>query len=195
MGNALRERYWDGQAWGATRVSGDGGLPEPAPPAVPKRGIGFLGCLGLIVAAGATIAAISIAVSALTHGNASSSEVPQSNSAAQPPAEQKSAAQLHDETQVAAGWTVIESGSLYGKFADKADYTCGYGKCSYYLVYTVNGCPSALYVEASTLSGDVVVGMTDDLVSGVRAGETAAMHFQIIEDGADSVRISDVSCY
>lgn len=104
-------------------------------------------------------------------------------------------AQVQDETQKAAGWSVIESGSLYGKFAAKGDYTCAYGKCSNYLVLTMKGCPTALYVEGSTLSGGTVVGMANDLLSGVRAGETAAANLQILEDSADSVRISKVECY
>lgn len=112
--------------------------------------------------------------------------------AASPP---KSADQMQDETQIAAGWSVIESGSVYGKFADKADYSCGYVKCSYFLVLTVHGCPSGLYVEASTLGGGTVVGMTNDMLSGVRAGETAAANLQIVDPGADSVRISKVECY
>lgn len=90
---------------------------------------------------------------------------------------------------------MIESGSLYGKFASKDEYTCDYLKCSRYYVLTMEGCPTALYVEASTLAGGTVVGMTNDMLPGVSAGETAAANLTILEDGADSDGISLVECY
>lgn len=190
-------RWWTGEAWtGATAAA-------PIYPAAPRRvsigrtvaliaggvlGFGALGVVALML-----IAFVVAVNSPSTVAESQSQPQPDQPAIQQPPP--KSAAQIQDEAQEASGWTVIESGALYGKFAAKDEYTCGYISCSYYLVLSVYGCPNALYVEGSTLANGVVVGMTNDLLSGVRAGETAAAHLQILEDGADSVRVSSVDCY
>lgn len=205
-------RWWTGEAW-------TGALLPPTANAravVARKGLSTGGIIALVTGSALVLGVLGlfalVIVGSIGYA-ASNSSVASGSTSAEPPSEQtdsnagqapepqavqpppKSAAQTQDEIQKAAGWSVIESGSLYGKFAAKDDYTCGYGKCSYYLVLTVDGCPTALYVEGSTLSGGTVVGMTNDLLSGVRAGETAAAHLQIIEDSADSVRISSVDCY
>ncbi|MDU0325293.1 DUF2510 domain-containing protein [Microbacterium sp. KSW2-21] len=197
-------RWWTGEAWtGATMPR-----PQNNPPAA-RKGLSVMGVIGvtigsifgfclLMMVIGFAVAGVNGSGSTAATGGGVSSASPHAESGAQPapaapPA--KTAAEMRDESQEAAGWSVIQSGSLYGKFAAKEEYTCGYTACTYYYVLTVTGCPSALYVEGSTLSSGVVVGMTNDLLSGVRAGEIAAAHLQILEDGADSVRINTVDCY
>lgn len=198
-------RWWTGEAWtGASMARPAGPLPAK------RRGLSSLGVIAvttgsvlgfsvLLLIVGITIASLNggMGPSTATGGAMSAAPTQPGNDAQPAPAAPpiKSAAELRDESQEAAGWTTIRSGSLYGKFAPKEDYTCGYTACSYYYVLTVEGCESALYVEGSTLSSGVVVGMTNDLLSGVRAGEIAAANLPILEDSADSVRINKVDCY
>jgi hypothetical protein len=63
-------------------------------------------------------------------------------------------------------------------------------------IVTRDGCPSNLYIELTTLTdAGVVVGYTNDSVSGLRSGETAKMTFENTDENASKARLSNVSCY
>ncbi|WDH78229.1 DUF2510 domain-containing protein [Microbacterium esteraromaticum] len=100
-----------------------------------------------------------------------------------------------DTTMTDLGWSIYESGNIYFRFADKSSYTCGYTRCSYVEVMTISGCPNMLYVEASLLQGDTVVGMTNDALGQVRPEESALAHLQDFNDSADTFRLSEIACY
>lgn len=120
---------------------------------------------------------------------------PKPTKTTKPDKPRKTVAQARDEIWTADGWNVIRSGSLWGKFADKSDYTCGNYPCSYYVVRSFEGCPTALYVEANIEADGVVVGTTNDMLGGLQPNQTAAVHLEDYVGGGNSFRITDVSCY
>lgn len=74
------------------------------------------------------------------------------------------------------------------------DGECIMGGCWHMTVITKDGCPNALYVELSTLSGSTVVGFTNDSVGSVRGGERARLSFENT-DNASKARLSEITCY
>lgn len=112
-----------------------------------------------------------------------------------PPKPQKSAAQTVDDEMIADGWSVIKSGRLYGKFADKGDYTCGAYDCVGYHAVSMDGCPTALYIEANVESDGAVVGMANKLFGSTKPGQTASAVLEDYADMGDSFRVTKVECY
>lgn len=100
-----------------------------------------------------------------------------------------------DEIWKDKGFEVAEPGNLYVPAMDTSEFTCGYAPCLYYQVYTVDGCPNGLYLEASVLQGGAVVGMSNDMVSGVRPGESAVLELEAYGHDSVQFRINDLSCY
>lgn len=98
-----------------------------------------------------------------------------------------------------AGFTPCQSSdpTILCKFLKPSQFTCDYQLLGCYGMYVVPeyGCPTSLYVELDELSNGVVIGYTNDAVGGVQAGEAARMIFDIIDNGTNSVRINQVSCY
>lgn len=203
-------RYWDGQEWTSKTA-----LREPEPPAPldepsaeadqvlsrPHRHrrrvvvgsvIAVLAFMGVVATAGVLSHEADVtAVSAL-----SSTEPTRSVTSPSPTrAEAARTIGPGDAFYVSLGYSVIETGRIYVLPYDPEDFTCGSYRCMYYTVVALGGCPGGLYVEASILSGDVVVGMSNDLVGGVAAGEDARVFLEDYAGGGDAFRISEVSCY
>lgn len=196
-GGSGGSRWWNGREW-TSAVSGAGAPSQPAAPAGAPKSKGGLGCLGWVaVIVGVLVLGVTIpAIVASVAGGSSSTSTPVSPHAPAAPAEpQKTQAQLQDEAQQAQGWTVIESGSLYGKFAEKGTYSCGHYGCSNYLVASIYGCPTALYVEANVESNGTVVGTTNELLGGLQPNQIASVMLEDYRDVGDSFRISEVNCY
>lgn len=64
-------------------------------------------------------------------------------------------------------------------------------------VKTKTGCSSNLYIEGNLLSGDSVVGWTNDSLSSIAPGQTGNMRFQSYLSGYGtlSLQVTKISCY
>jgi hypothetical protein len=120
---------------------------------------------------------------------------PEAAAPAPEPQQVKTDAEYRDEAMTADGWDVYESGNLYVQFVDPADFTCGYANCTFVHVATIRGCPNSLYVEASLMSGDTVIGMTNDMLGVVGPEGTATAHLEDFAGNADGYRLTKVNCY
>lgn len=59
-----------------------------------------------------------------------------------------------------------------------------------------DGCRNNLYVELSiTDAENTVVGYTNELTGRIDAGQRAKLTFNIFEDGAVSLRPTEMNCY
>lgn len=160
----------------------------------------ILASVAVLASAGTTVIAYNMPqgqFSAFDVAETSPSPAPTAKNDAEAPAPQhvKSNAEYRDEAMTADGWTVYESGNLYVQFADPSEFTCGYANCTYVYVAAIHGCPNSLYVEASLMSGDTVIGMTNDLLGVVKPEDTAAAHLEDYAGNADSYRLTKVTCY
>jgi hypothetical protein len=90
------------------------------------------------------------------------------------------------------GFTEYSDAVAYQWVSGSCDY---FFKCSNMEVVTQYGCDSSLYVEANVMSGDVVVGYTNDTTGALAPGQRARLTFTITEDEGQSVRLSEISCY
>lgn len=106
-----------------------------------------------------------------------------------------SQAERLDETMKSQGYEPAVSGNVYIKFAGQDDYTCGYYDCIGVHVWVEDGCPSMLYVEANIMSGDTVVGMTNNSPGAVAPESPVAFVLEDVRGQGDSFRISKVTCY
>ncbi len=62
-------------------------------------------------------------------------------------------------------------------------------------VVTKDGC-STLYVELSVMDASgTAIGYTNDVLTGLAAGQRGKMTFQATDSGAQKARVSDVSCH
>lgn len=92
-----------------------------------------------------------------------------------------------------AGFNDSGDGIAY-RFIENGE--CEMFRCARVEVVALRDCPTAVYVEANTLDAQQrVVGMTNDMVSALRAGERAILDIVAIEDDARSFRLTDFSCY
>lgn len=79
--------------------------------------------------------------------------------------------------------------------ADKGSYSCSFSRCIVYFFITKKACPS-FYVEVTAYDDTGTnVGWTNDTAQGVKAGVQVKLKFDLFEDSASTVEISDVSCY
>lgn len=93
-------------------------------------------------------------------------------------------------------WDVADPGEFYFQFMDSADFTCGHFNCIGVAVFTVSGCPSGAYVEASVLDDDgVVVDYTNLRIGALAPEETGAGLLETTTDWASTFRISKANCY
>lgn len=95
---------------------------------------------------------------------------------------------------VGAKWDAIESGSLYYRDLEDSEFTCGRYNCFGIAVYSVKGCPGGVYVEASLLKDDVVVGMTNERLGALLPDETGSAVLDIRYDDVYEYRIAKVNC-
>jgi hypothetical protein len=96
-----------------------------------------------------------------------------------------------------AGFRVYEDG-LGWKFLEKTEYRCAMTTipCVGGAVYARDGCPNNLYVELSVIdSAGSAIGYTNDAVGAIGPGQTAKLTFNITEDDASDVRLTQISCY
>ena len=90
-----------------------------------------------------------------------------------------------------------EDDNVAFRFMDNGTYECEFGgRCKGVEVITRDGCPTSLYVEASILdAGGTNIGFTNDTTSGLAAGQRAKLILEFFEESADSIRITDISCF
>jgi hypothetical protein len=94
------------------------------------------------------------------------------------------------------GFTTYDSNVAYRFLTYGKEY-----KCSYYGAYcwgveliAKSGC-SSLYAELTILDkSDRNVGWTNDTANNIRANEKVVLVFDSFDDGADTGRLSKVSC-
>ena len=176
-------------------------------------GISFASCLGLLVGVFALIivavlvvGAINIGVNRPTEADAESgpplaaelaepAEPAEPIAPAQPAEPAKTASQVVDDQFIADGFQVAESGSLYFRWANDGEVTCGQWRCAGVIVQTINGCQNSLYVEASLLSGGAVVGMANDSLGVVSTHGSAVAILEDYQDIGDSFRVTKVNCH
>lgn len=207
-GDPTRKRWWTGTGWTSVTLPAYS-VQQPSverpiqePPAQPsahqapaprKRGLGCFGWLTIIVL---VFGAVSIGGTVLAGLVNSNSAAPKPYAPEKPAEPVKSASQVRDEQATADGWSVIESGSLYGKFLDEGDYTCGNYRCSYYAVHAVDGCPTSLYVEANIVNENgVAVDMTNGVLGGLGPEQSGTVLLEDFQEAGSGFRITDVSCY
>lgn len=116
---------------------------------------------------------------------------PQPKAPVKPP---KSPAQTRDSTAKARGFTVLESGNLYVKSRPLGTFTCDYGSCLEYELWSVSGCPGGAYVRADIMSNRTAIDWTNEVTPSIRAGETVRFTLTSLTPGADAFRLSEVSC-
>lgn len=98
--------------------------------------------------------------------------------------------------EVGKVFDVIESGSLYFRYLDDDEFSCGYWGCTGVQVYSVDGCPGGVYVEASVLENGVVVGRANLWTGALRADETGGGLLETTYQGSNvSFRLEEVTCH
>jgi len=94
------------------------------------------------------------------------------------------------------GFNSFDSNIAY-RFLKGSEYKCTLygGYCWGIEIVAKNGCNN-LYAELTIFdSADRNIGWTNDSATNVRAGEKVVLVFDSFEDGADTGRLSEVSCY
>lgn len=113
--------------------------------------------------------------------------------------QERKARELLDErfTSGAVGevFEVIQSGTLYFRYMGSDEFTCGYWNCVGVAVYTMDGCPGGVYLDASVLdSSGTVVGYANTQIGPLRADEQGAELLETTVDWSDSFRVETVNC-
>lgn len=198
-------RYWDGSAWTSSTA------PLPPAPAGPSTGQGrvqkrkrerrrrwpwLIG--GSVVLALAVVGTVSVAVFAGRDADVGAPVPPVRDSddrSASAPQEADKFAQEADKVLEADGWTVWESGNLYIRPAESGTYSCGPFACIAYWIGVVDGCPNALYIEASIMRDGVVIGYTNDRLGAIEAKGSGFAVLQDVSGEGDAFGVSKVSCY
>lgn len=100
-----------------------------------------------------------------------------------------------DAAMIASGpWQVVETGHVYFRFADDEEFTCGQWDCTVVVVVTKDGCPNGVYVEASVLQGETVVGLANGTIGALLAREVGTTMLEDISGSGDTFRVSKVKC-
>lgn len=83
------------------------------------------------------------------------------------------------------------------RWLNPSEFNCSYGdRCWGMLIIAKNGCPSSLYAEITILdSGGSNIGFTNDTTSGLSSGQQAKLIFEDFTPGANTARLSEISCY
>ena len=93
--------------------------------------------------------------------------------------------------------TWSEDSNVAWRWLKSNEYKCDYDRaCTGIMIITKNGCDRNLYAEVSLLDkSDVQIGYTNDTVSSALPMQKSKLIFNTYEEGADSVRVSKISCY
>lgn len=100
---------------------------------------------------------------------------------------------VDDGPDIPAGYTDAGNG-----VAIKTDHTktCSYGKCAHLSVYAYDSCPSGVYLEAAVKDDSgVIVGMANDMITSLNAGDYADAELTILEDDGTKWQMKEVTCY
>ena len=92
----------------------------------------------------------------------------------------------------------VDDASIAWRFRDKSEYSCSFSgaSCSSIEVIAKDGCTTLLYAEVSILdSSGAAIGFSNDVAGSLTRGQHAKLVFDILDDAAASVRLTDVSCY
>lgn len=94
-----------------------------------------------------------------------------------------------------AGFKDAGNGVAY-RFANEGN-TCSYRSCVFVELYAYYDCPSSVYVEGNTIdtATNTVYGMTNDTLSSLASGQRGIVELTILEDRANGVQLTDISCY
>jgi hypothetical protein len=98
-------------------------------------------------------------------------------------------------SQPGQDWSVIESGSLYYRYLEYEEFSCDRYDCVGVAVYSYEGCPGGVYIEAAIESSGIVVGRTNEVIGALLPEQVGATILEDYQDMGDSFRISDVNCY
>lgn len=201
--DASLERFWNGEGWTQetrTIVHTDGSddnttaeEPTVAKPDGRRRVLFALGALAVLT----IIAAVAIPRGQADTPETNTSSTSTETAAAQPKnsTPKLTQAEKDDNFWEGLGYKIAVSGNVYIKAAESGQYTCGRYNCLAYFVHTIQGCPSALYVEASVVNNGVVVGMSNDMVGGIPANGDASVLLEDIGNEGTAFRLTDVNCY
>lgn len=92
-------------------------------------------------------------------------------------------------------WFIEEPGNLYWRYSDDTDeLTCGRWDCLGVVVFTYQGCPSGLYVEAAIEADGVVIGRTNDSIGALGEEGTGAIFLEDLTGYGDTFRVTKVNC-
>jgi hypothetical protein len=93
--------------------------------------------------------------------------------------------------------TWSEDSNVAWRWLESNEYKCDYDRaCTGIMIIAKNGCDRNLYAEVSLLDkNDVQIGYTNDTVSSALPMQKSKLIFNTYEEGADSVRVSKISCY
>lgn len=100
-----------------------------------------------------------------------------------------------------AGYSLADTtrgGAVAYKWEDPTADDCrsSRGACFAMTVVTERDCSRNLYASVSLLNaGGSNIGWTNDSAKGVLAGDPTRLVFNSYEDGVDSARIAEISCY
>lgn len=92
-------------------------------------------------------------------------------------------------------WSVAESGNVYYRYLTDEEYSCGWMNCFGVAVYTIKGCPSGVYIQASLMAGKGVIGYTNARIGYLAPEEVGSEILQFSDSGVDTTRIDEVNCY
>lgn len=83
------------------------------------------------------------------------------------------------------------------RWLKKSEYDCEYGDyCFGMMVTTRDGCPNSLYAEITLFDqDDIQIGYTNESVGSVSARGKAKLIFETYQDGTESGRVAEISCY
>lgn len=96
---------------------------------------------------------------------------------------------------VGAVFDVVESGSLYFRYLEPSEYSCGYWRCIGVAVVSMKGCSGGVYVEASLLDvNNNVIGYTNARMGALKAEEQGLELLETPNDMTDMFRIEEVNC-
>jgi len=99
------------------------------------------------------------------------------------------------EPDIPAGFKDAGTGIAYRNATEGNE--CSYRRCVFYELFAYEDCPTSVYVEANTVDKEsqVVYGFTNDTLGSLLAGQRAIVELTILEDQANAVRLTKVSCY
>lgn len=94
-------------------------------------------------------------------------------------------------------WSVIEPGNLYMRWAENDEFTCGNYDCAVLFFETATSCYGGVYVRASILDGDHVVGWTNGTTGGFDSDQTASLMLENYQrfEGDIGFEVTDVRCH